>query len=80
MVQRLARCSRFPLHDRIDLGYCILLANGCDMEIDHGGRQVSVAQVLLNQLDTDTTFEQVRCVAVPKRMRTDATVVPVELL
>jgi len=50
------------------------------MEIDHRGRQVSMAQVLLNQLDTDTAFEQVRCVAVPKRMRTDATVVPVELL
>lgn len=79
-MQRIARCSRLPLHDRVDLGYCILLANGGDMEIDHRGRQMSMGQVLLNQLDTDTAFEQVRCVAVPKRMRTDATVVPVELL
>ena len=40
IVQRLARCSRLPLHDRVDLGNRVLLPNGCDVEIDHRGRQV----------------------------------------
>lgn len=78
-LQRLARCSRLPLHDGVDLCDGILLANGCDVEINHRGRQVSVAQVLLDQLDTDTAFEKMGCVAVPKRMRADPAVVPVKL-
>ena len=49
------------------------------MEVDHGGRQVSVPQVLLNRLDTDTRFEKMGSVAMSQRMRADSTLVPIEL-
>jgi len=49
------------------------------VEVDHGSRQVSVPQVLLNQFDADTRFEKMGCVAMPKRMCADSTLVPIEL-
>ena len=79
MGQRLARRSRLPFHERVDLGNRILFTNTCDVEIDHCGGQVSVAHVLLDHLETDTGFQEMSCVAVPKRMRTDTAVVPIEL-
>lgn len=50
MEQRFGRCSRLPLHESVDLSDSVLFADGCDVEINHGGRQVSVARVLLDQL------------------------------
>ena len=55
-MQRLVRCSRLPLHECVDLGHRILFPKACDVEIDHGGRQVRVAHILLDHLRTDTGF------------------------
>ena len=49
------------------------------MEIDHRGRQVSVAEILLDQFDADPSFEKMGCIAMPKCMRADSTVIPIEL-
>lgn len=49
------------------------------MDVEHGGGQVLVAHVLLNELEADARFEQMGCVAVPQRVRRDAAIVPVEL-
>ncbi len=50
------------------------------MQIDHGGSEMLVSQILLDQLEVDTSFEQVRCVAVSDEgMSGDLSLVPVQL-
>ena len=79
MEQRFDRRSRFPLHDQVDHNDCRFLADGCDVEVDHRRVQVCVAQVLLNESQIDSSFEQVGRVAMTQRMRRDATVFPTQL-
>ena len=79
MEQRFDRRSRLPLHDQVDFDDGRFLANGCDVEIDRRRVQVCVAQVLLNESQIDSSFEQVGGVAVTQGMRRDATAFPSQL-
>ncbi len=66
-------------HQRVDLPDRILFTDRGDMQIDHGGSEMLVSQILLDQLEVDTGFEQVRCVAVSEGMSGDLSLVPVQL-
>ena len=79
MEQRFCRRSRFSLHDQVDHNDGRFLANGCDVEVDHRRVQVRMSQVLLNESQIDSSFEQVGGVAVTQRMCRDATVFPTQL-
>ena len=49
-------------HQGLDPLAGLFLADGGQMEIDHGGLQRAVAEVLLDQPEVDAGFEQVGCV------------------
>jgi len=63
----------------INDGVGILLAFTGEVEVAHGGLQVAVAHVLLDEADVDPGFEQVSGVAVAKRVDADPMVVDAEL-
>ena len=48
------------------------MALGGEMEIDHGGVQATMAQVLLDTTDVDTGFQEMGGIAVPESMNGDA--------
>jgi hypothetical protein len=75
----------FPLlllafHDGVDLFDRRFFSDGGDVDVEHGGSQVLVTHVLLNELEADAGFEQMGCVAVPQRVRRDAAVLLIELV
>lgn len=45
---------------------------GCEMEVDHGGVQTAMAQILLYASDINTGFQQMSRIAVPESMNGDA--------
>ena len=48
------------------------MALGGEMEIDHGGVQIAMAQILLDTPDVDARFQEMRGIAVPEGMNGDA--------
>ena len=59
-------------HQIVDDAVCPLVALGCEMEIDHGGVQTAMAQVLLDATDIDAGFQKMGGIAVSERMNGDA--------
>jgi hypothetical protein len=59
-------------HQIVDDAVGMLMALGGKMEIDHGGVQTAMAQILLDATDVDAGFQQMSCIAVPEGMNGDA--------
>ena len=47
-----------PIHERIDVGERIFLPLVGQVQIDHGGLQAGVPQILLNEAQVDPGLEQ----------------------
>ena len=45
---------------------------GCEMEVDHGGVQTAMAEILLYASDVDAGFQKMSRIAVPESMNGDA--------
>jgi hypothetical protein len=50
----------------------MLMTLGCEMEIDHGGVQTAMAEILLYASDINTGFQQMSRIAVPQGVNGDA--------
>ena len=74
VISFLARCSfqAKAAHHRVNDVIGMLMALGGEMEIDHGGVQAAVPQVLLNPTDVDAGFQEMSSIAVPERMNGNA--------
>ncbi len=59
-------------HQVIDDAISVLMALGCEMEVDHGRAQTVVAQVLLDASDVYACLQQVGGIRMSKRMYGDA--------
>ncbi len=59
-------------HHRVDDVIGTFMALGGEMEIDHGGVQAAMAEVLLDTTDVDAGFQQMSGIAVPEGMNGDA--------
>ena len=57
-----------PMHDGIDDTEGIFLTLLCQVEVDHGGFQVGVSEVFLDDPDIDACFEEMGCVGMSQRM------------
>jgi hypothetical protein len=60
------------LHPLLDGGDGVLLTMGSQVQVEGGGLERAVPQVLLDQAQVDTGLEQVGGVAVPQRVQGDA--------
>jgi len=58
-------------HQIIDDAICMLMALCSKMEIDHGGVQAVMAQILLDATDVDSGFQQMSSIAVAQGMNGD---------
>ena len=61
-----------PLHQVVYNVVCSLMALSGEMEVDHGGVQAAVAQILLDAADVDTRFQEMGGIAVSEGMNGDA--------
>ena len=50
----------------------MLMALGCEMEVDHGGVQAAMAEILLDTPDVDASFQEMGGIAVSESMNGDA--------
>lgn len=49
------------------------------MQVDHGRGQVRMPEILLNEFQADARFEKMGCIAVTQGMRTNTSIVPIQL-
>lgn len=66
-------------HDLIDLGDRLLFPHGGGVQVDHGGGQMRVSEILLNEFQANASFEKMSGIAVTQGMRTDPSIVPIQL-
>ena len=59
------------VHEVVDDVVCVFMPLGGEMEIDHGGLQTGMPQILLDAFDIDTGFQQMGGIAVPEGMDGD---------
>jgi hypothetical protein len=60
------------VHQVVDDAICVFMALGSDVEVDHGGVQALMTQVLSNATDIDSFFQQVGGIAVAEGVDRDA--------
>jgi hypothetical protein len=59
-------------HQGVDNAVGMFMALSREMEIDHGGVQAIMAEVLLDATDVDAGFEEMSGIAVPESVNGDA--------
>jgi hypothetical protein len=59
-------------HQGIDDAICMFMALSGKVEVDHGGVQTAMAQILLDTSDINTGLQKMSGIAVPEGMNGDA--------